>query len=56
MSLQTPLTALAVWLTRALRPAHFTQACIALALFGVFLVVTKGTPARRINENKWGQK
>lgn len=45
MSLQTPLTALAVWLTRGLRPARFTQACIALALFGVFVVVTKGDPA-----------
>jgi drug/metabolite transporter (DMT)-like permease len=45
MSLQTPLTALAVWLAHRLRPARFTQACIALALFGVFLVVTKGDPA-----------
>jgi drug/metabolite transporter (DMT)-like permease len=45
MSLQTPLTALAAWLAHAQRPARFTLACIALALFGVFLVVTKGDPA-----------
>jgi len=42
MALQTPMTALAVWLTRGLRPAPFTVGCIAAAIGGVLLVVTKG--------------
>ena len=42
MALQTPMTALAVWLTRGLRPTPFTVACIAAAIGGVLLVVTKG--------------
>jgi drug/metabolite transporter (DMT)-like permease len=42
MALQTPMTALAVWLTRGLRPAPFTAGCIAVAIGGVLLVVTKG--------------
>ena len=42
MALQTPMTALAVWLTRGLRPAPFTVGCIAAAICGVLLVVTKG--------------
>jgi drug/metabolite transporter (DMT)-like permease len=42
MALQTPMTALAVWLTRGLRPAPFTVGCIAAAIAGVLLVVTKG--------------
>ena len=42
MALQTPMTALAVWLTRGLRPAPFTVSCIAVAIGGVLLVVTKG--------------
>ncbi len=42
MALQTPMTALAVWLTRGLRPALFTVGCIAAAIGGVLLVVTKG--------------
>lgn len=45
MSMQTPLIALAVWLTRGQRPAPFMLACIVAALAGVFLVVTKGNPA-----------
>ncbi|HTQ77471.1 MAG TPA: DMT family transporter, partial [Burkholderiales bacterium] len=44
MALQTPLTALALWLTRGLRPPRFTLACIAAAIAGVLLVVTKGDP------------
>ena len=44
MSLQTPLIAIAVWLTRGQRPAPFVLGCIAAALGGVFLVVTKGEP------------
>jgi drug/metabolite transporter (DMT)-like permease len=45
MALQTPMTAIAVWLTRGLRPAGFTIACIACAIGGVFIVVTRGHPA-----------
>ena len=42
MALQTPMTALAVWLTRGLRPAPFTVGCIAVAIGGVLVVVTRG--------------
>jgi len=42
MALQTPLTALAVWLTRGQRPAAFTLGCVTLAFAGVVLVVSKG--------------
>ena len=42
MALQTPMTALALWLTRGLRPARFTVACIAMAIGDVLVVVTKG--------------
>jgi len=42
MALQTPMTAIAVWLTRGLRPAPFTVGCIAVAIGGVLVVVTKG--------------
>jgi len=42
MALQTPMTAIAVWLTRGLRPGPFTAACIAVAIGGVLLVVTRG--------------
>ncbi|HUK04993.1 MAG TPA: DMT family transporter [Burkholderiales bacterium] len=45
MALQTPMTALAVWLTRGIRPARFTVGCIACAIAGVLLVVTRGDPA-----------
>ena len=44
MALQTPLTALALWVTRGLRPAPFTLGCVAVAIGGVLLVVTKGDP------------
>jgi len=46
MGIQTPLIALALWLTRGVRPASFTLACIAIAFTGVLLVVTQGNPAR----------
>jgi len=46
MSLQSPMTALAVWFTRGLRPTPFTAGCIAAAICGVLLVVTKGDPAQ----------
>lgn len=42
MALQTPMIAIAVWLTRGLRPAPFTIGCVAAAVCGVLLVVTKG--------------
>ena len=42
MALQTPMTAIAVWLTRGLRPAPFTVGCIAAAIAGVLVVVTRG--------------
>ncbi len=48
MGIQTPLTALAVWLSRGARPAGFTLGCIALAFAGVLLVVTQGDPARAL--------
>ena len=44
LALQTPLTALAVWLVRGQRPAGFTLGCVALAFVGVVLVITKGEP------------
>jgi drug/metabolite transporter (DMT)-like permease len=43
LALQTPLTALAVWLARGQRPARFTLGCVAVAIAGVLLVVTKGS-------------
>ena len=46
MALQTPLTALALWLVRGQRPPAFTLGCVAVAIAGVILVVTKGDPAR----------
>ena len=42
LALQTPLTALAVWLVRGQRPAGFTLGCVAAAFLGVVLVITKG--------------
>lgn len=43
MALQTPMTAIAVWLTQGRRPQPFTIACVAAAIAGVLLVVTKGS-------------
>ena len=43
MALQTPMTALAVWLTQGRRPQPFTIGCVAVAIAGVVLVVTKGS-------------
>lgn len=45
MGIQTPLTALGVWVTRGVRPGAFTLACTAVAFSGVLLVVTRGDPA-----------
>src|SRR5205085_2363695 len=44
----TPLTALAVWLIRGQRPAAFTLGCVAAAIGGVFLVITKGQPLEAV--------
>lgn len=44
MALQSPLTALAVWMARGLRPAPFTLGCVAAAIAGVLVVVTRGDP------------
>ena len=46
MAMQTPLTALVLWLSRGQRPATVTLGCVAVAIAGVCLVVTKGDPAR----------
>ena len=48
LALQSPLTALAVWLARGQRPARFTLGCVAAAIAGVVLVVTKGNPANAL--------
>ena len=50
LALQTPLTALAVWLTRGQRPAVFTLGCIGVAICGVLLVVTRGAPVKALAE------
>jgi drug/metabolite transporter (DMT)-like permease len=44
LALQSPLTALAVWLARGHRPAAFTLGCVALAFTGVLMVVSEGNP------------
>jgi len=54
MALQTPMTALAVWLTRGLRPTPFTVGCIAAAIGGVLLVVTKGSFAHVFSSGNAG--
>jgi drug/metabolite transporter (DMT)-like permease len=48
LALQTPLIALGVWLTRGTRPPRFTLGCVAVAIAGVLLVVTKGDLARAL--------
>ena len=45
VQMQSPLSALALWLLRGQRPAGFTLACVAAAVAGVAIVVTKGDPA-----------
>ena len=48
LALQSPLTALALWLVRGQRPAGFTLACVAIAITGVLLVVSKGDLANAL--------
>jgi len=43
-ALQTPLTALTVWFVRGQRPSSVTLGCVALAILGVVLVITRGNP------------
>jgi drug/metabolite transporter (DMT)-like permease len=42
MALQTPIAAFAHWVLKGTRPAGFTLVCIAAAIAGVFMVITKG--------------
>ncbi len=44
-ALQAPITALAQWAWRGVRPANVTLACMAVAFVGVFFVATHGDPA-----------
>ena len=44
MALQTPIAAFAHWVLKGTRPANFTLGCIAAAIAGVFMVITKGDP------------
>jgi drug/metabolite transporter (DMT)-like permease len=44
-ALQAPITALALWAWRGVRPANVTLTCMAVAFAGVFLVATHGDPA-----------
>jgi drug/metabolite transporter (DMT)-like permease len=48
LALQTPLIALGAWLTRGTRPPRFTLGCVAVAIAGVLLVVTRGDLARAL--------
>ena len=48
MAMQTPLTALVLWLAHGQRPARFTLGCVAIAIAGVALVVTKGDLSRAL--------
>ena len=44
MALQTPIAAFVHWVWKGTRPANFTLGCIATAIAGVFMVITKGDP------------
>jgi drug/metabolite transporter (DMT)-like permease len=44
-ALQAPITALAYWAWRGVRPARFTFVCMGFAFLGVSFVVTRGDPA-----------
>jgi drug/metabolite transporter (DMT)-like permease len=48
LALQSPLTALAVWLVHGQRPARFTLGCVAVAIAGVVVVITKGDLANAL--------
>lgn len=44
MALMPLITAILNWAIKGARPSNITLGCIAAALFGVFLVITKGHP------------
>ena len=44
MALQTPIAAFVHWALKGARPANFTLTCIAVAIVGVVLVISKGDP------------
>jgi drug/metabolite transporter (DMT)-like permease len=46
MALQSPIVAFVHWALKGTRPANFTLACVAVAILGVFIVISKGDPAR----------
>ena len=48
LALQSPLTALALWVVRGQRPAPFTLGCVIFAITGVVMVITKGDPANAL--------
>jgi drug/metabolite transporter (DMT)-like permease len=48
LALQTPMTAIAVWAAWGQRPARFTLGCVAVAIAGVLIVVTKGDLAQAL--------
>lgn len=48
-ALQAPITALAHWAWRGVRPANVTLACMAVAFVGVYLVATHGDPAAALH-------
>jgi drug/metabolite transporter (DMT)-like permease len=50
LALQAPIAALMVWTVRGQRPGRFSLACVAAAIGGVMLVVTKGEPLRAAAE------
>ena len=45
MALQSPIAAFVHWALKGTRPANFTLGCVAVAILGVFLVISKGDPA-----------
>ena len=48
LALQSPLTAIAVWITRGQRPAAFTLGCVLAAFSGVIIVATRGDPGQAL--------
>ena len=52
VALQPSMTALADWVVRGRRPSNFTLFCVAVAFAGVVAVVTRGNPARVLEEGE----
>jgi drug/metabolite transporter (DMT)-like permease len=53
MALQTPIAAFAYWVLKGTRPANFTLGCIAAAIAGVFMVISKGDPGNAFAGGTW---